>query len=33
MFEHTDLDDTPWYMVEADDERRARLSCISHLVC
>ncbi|MDF3070314.1 MAG: hypothetical protein K0R38_5915 [Polyangiaceae bacterium] len=32
MFKHTDLDDSPWYMVEADDKRRARLNCISHFL-
>jgi polyphosphate kinase 2 (PPK2 family) len=32
MFEHTDLDDTPWWVVEADDKRRARLDCIAHLL-
>ncbi len=32
MFKHTDLDDTPWWVVEADDKRRARLACISHLL-
>ncbi len=32
MFQHTDLDDTPWFMVEADDKRRARLNCISHFL-
>jgi polyphosphate kinase len=32
MFEHTDLDDSPWYVVEADDKRRARLNCIAHFL-
>ena len=32
MFKHTDLDDTPWWVVEADDKRRARLDCIAHLL-
>jgi polyphosphate kinase len=32
MFKHTDLDDSPWWVVEADDKRRARLNCISHLL-
>ncbi len=32
MFVHTDLEDSPWYVVEADDKRRARLNCIAHLL-
>lgn len=32
MFEHTDLDESPWWVVEADDKRRARLNCIQHLL-
>jgi polyphosphate kinase 2 len=32
MFQHTDTKDSPWYVVEADDKRRARLNCISHLL-
>jgi polyphosphate kinase 2 len=32
MFKHTDLPDLPWYVVEADDKRRARLNCIYHLL-
>lgn len=32
MFEHTDLPESPWWVVEADDKRRARLNCISHLL-
>jgi polyphosphate kinase len=32
MFAHTDLPDVPWYVVEADDKRRARLNCIAHLL-
>jgi polyphosphate kinase len=32
MFVHTDLSDVPWYVVEADDKRRARLNCIAHLL-
>jgi polyphosphate kinase 2 len=32
MFKHTDFDDTPWWVVEADDKRRARLNCIAHLL-
>ena len=32
MFEHTDIKQAPWYVVRADDKRRARLNCISHLL-
>jgi len=32
MFRHTDTKQSPWYTVEADDKRRARLSCIAHLL-
>ncbi len=32
MFSHTDTADAPWWVVEADDKRRARLNCIHHLL-
>jgi polyphosphate kinase 2 len=32
MFAHCDLPDSPWYEVEADDKKRARLNCIAHLL-
>jgi polyphosphate kinase len=32
MFKHTDLDDSPWWVIEADDKRRARLNCIGHFL-
>jgi hypothetical protein len=32
MFAHTDLDDSPWWVVESDSKRRAHLNCISHLL-
>jgi polyphosphate kinase 2 len=32
MFLHTDTPESPWYVVEADDKRSARLNCIAHLV-
>lgn len=32
MFSYTDTKISPWYVVEADDKRRARLNCISHLL-
>jgi polyphosphate kinase 2 len=32
MFQHTDTKHAPWYTVNADDKRRARLNCIAHLL-
>ena len=32
MFEHTDRKKTPWYVVDADNKKRARLNCIRHLL-
>jgi len=32
MFEHTDIKECAWYVVNADDKKRARLNCISHLL-
>jgi polyphosphate kinase len=32
MFRRTDVPEAPWWVVEADDKRRARLNCISHLL-
>lgn len=32
MFAHTDIKQAPWYVVEADDKKRARLNCIAHLL-
>ncbi len=32
MFRATDTPDSPWFVVEADDKRRARLNCIAHLL-
>jgi len=32
MFEFTDTKDSPWYVVDADDKKRARLNCISHIL-
>ncbi|MGD8412946.1 MAG: polyphosphate kinase 2 [Candidatus Latescibacterota bacterium] len=32
MLEATDTDWAPWYRVQADDKRRARLNCIAHLL-
>jgi polyphosphate kinase 2 len=32
MFVHTDIPEAPWWVVEGDDKRRARLNCIAHLL-
>ena len=32
MFAHTDIKQAPWYVVNADDKKHARLNCISHLL-
>jgi len=32
MFVHTDIPEAPWYVVEADDKRTARLNCMAHLL-
>ncbi len=32
MFERTDIAESPWYEVEADDKRRARINMIAHLL-
>lgn len=32
MFEFTDTEDSPWWVVDANDKRRARLNCIRHLL-
>jgi polyphosphate kinase 2 len=32
MFAATDTDESPWYVVDANDQRRARLNCIAHLL-
>lgn len=32
MFELTDTKLSPWWVVHADDKRRARLNCIHHLL-
>ncbi len=32
MFDHTDIKQAPWFVVNADDKKRARLNCISHLL-
>ncbi len=32
MVEHTSTPESPWWEVDSDDKRRARLNCISHLL-
>jgi polyphosphate kinase 2 len=32
MFSWTDISEAPWFTIEADDKRAARLNCISHLL-
>ncbi len=32
MFAHTDTPEAPWWVVEADSKKRARLNCIHHLL-
>ncbi len=32
MFHYTDIKQAPWFVVNADNKKRARLNCISHLL-
>ena len=32
MFSYTDTKQSPWFVVEGDDKKRARLNCINHLM-
>ena len=32
MFAHTDIKQAPWYVVQSDIKKHARLNCISHLL-
>ncbi len=32
MFAHTDIKQAPWYVVESDNKRTARLNCIRHFL-
>ena len=32
MFAYTDTKLSPWFMVNADNKKKARLNCISHLL-
>jgi len=32
MLQYTDTDETPWYIVDSNDKRRARLNAIAHIL-
>jgi polyphosphate kinase 2 len=32
MFEHTNIDEAPWWTIESDDKRASRLNTIAHLL-
>ena len=32
MFDYTDIKQAPWYVVNSDDKKRARLNCIHHIL-
>lgn len=32
MFSHTDTKQVPWYVVDADNKKKARLNCIHHIL-
>ena len=32
MFDHTDIEEAPWYVVDADSKKLARLNCIRHFL-
>jgi hypothetical protein len=32
MLERTHIPESPWWVVQADDKKRARLNCIHHLL-
>jgi polyphosphate kinase len=32
MFNHTDIKQAPWWVVQADVKKHARLNCIAHLL-
>ena len=32
MLKQTHIPEAPWWVVEADDKKRARLNCIHHLL-
>jgi hypothetical protein len=32
MLERTHISEAPWWVIQADDKKRARLNCIHHLL-
>ena len=32
MFQYTDIKQAPWYVVESDEKKKARLNCIKHIL-
>ena len=32
MFDYTDIKQAPWYVVNSDDKKKARLNCIAHIL-
>ena len=32
MLAHTDRKQAPWFIIDADNKKRARLNCIAHLL-
>jgi len=32
MFARTNIPEAPWYIIESNDKKRARLNCIDHLL-
>ena len=32
MLEHTDTETSPWYLVESDNKKKARVNCITHFL-
>lgn len=32
MFEHTDIPESPWFVIDSDIKKNARINCISHLL-
>jgi len=32
MFDYTDIKQAPWYVVNSDDKKRARLNCMHHIL-
>jgi len=32
MFERTNIEEAPWYIVEGNDKKRERLNCMEHIL-